>query len=190
MDEGSTTLPRFTISRNKTGSRTKVRKEKACTESEPSTMAGSALLNALVLRAPSPSLSSSSKRRSAGAFAFPNPPRFPPLRSARRVVLALAAAAPPGAGGDPEPEDDEWGPEPEGGSAATGTAVAEGPEAREVAELKAQLKDALYGTERGLRASSESRAKVLELITQLETRNPTPAPTEALTLLNGKWILA
>ncbi|XP_066342992.1 probable plastid-lipid-associated protein 2, chloroplastic [Miscanthus floridulus] len=151
-------------------------------------MAGSALLNALVLRAPSPSLSSSSKRRSAGAFAFPNPPRFPSLRSARRVVLARAAAA-PGAGGDPEPED-EWGPEPEGGSAATGTAVAEAPEAREVTELKAQLKDALYGTERGLRASSESRAKVLELITQLETRNPTPAPTEALTLLNGKWILA
>ena len=153
-------------------------------------MAGSALLNALVLRAPSPSFSSSSKRRSAGAFAFPNPPRFPPLRSARRVVLARAAAPPPGAGGDPEPEDDEWGPEPEGGSAATGTAVAEAPEAREVTELKAQLKDALYGTERGLRASSESRAKVLELITQLETRNPTPAPTEALTLLNGKWILA
>ena len=152
-------------------------------------MAGSALLNALVLRAPSPSLSSSSKRRSAGAFAFPNPPRFPPLRSARRVVLARAAAPPPGAGGDPEPED-EWVPEPEGGSAATGTAVAEAPEAREVTELKAQLKDALYGTERGLRASSESRAKVLELITQLETRNPTPAPTEALTLLNGKWILA
>jgi hypothetical protein len=106
----------------------------------------------------------------------------------RRVVLARAAAAAPG--GDPEPEDDEWGSEPEGGSAATGTAVAEAPEAREVAELKAQLKDALYGTERGLRASSESRAKVLELITQLETRNPTPAPTEALTLLDGKWILA
>ncbi|KAG0526063.1 hypothetical protein BDA96_06G112800 [Sorghum bicolor] len=159
-------------------------------------MAGSAFLNALVLRAPSPSpslsCSSSSTRRSAGAFAFPNPPRLPSLRSARRVVLARAAA--PGAGGDPEPEDDEWGPEPEGGSAVTGaTAVAEAPEApeaREVAELKAQLKDALYGTERGLRASSESRAKVLELITQLETRNPTPAPTEALTLLNGKWILA
>jgi len=156
-------------------------------------MAGSAFLNALVLRAPSPSpsLSCSSKRRSAGAFAFPNPPRLPSLRSVRRVVLARAAAAAPG--GDPEPEDDEWGPEPEGGSAATGTAVAEAPEApeaREVAELKAQLKDALYGTERGLRASSESRAKVLELITQLETRNPTPAPTEALTLLDGKWILA
>uniref|UniRef100_A0A804RIK3 Plastid lipid-associated protein/fibrillin conserved domain-containing protein n=1 Tax=Zea mays TaxID=4577 RepID=A0A804RIK3_MAIZE len=145
-------------------------------------MAGSALLNALVLRAPSPSLSSSSKRRSAGAFVSSNPPRFPSLRSERRVALPRAAA-----GGDPE---DEWVPEPEGGSAVTGTAVAEAPEAGEVAELKAQLKDALYGTERGLRASSESRAKVLELITQLETRNPTPAPTEALTLLNGKWILA
>jgi len=149
-------------------------------------MASSAFLNALVLRSPSPSLSSSSNLRSTGAFAFPKPPRFPCLRSARRLVLARAAAAPaPGDG----PED-EWGPEPEGGSAVTGAAVAEAPEAREVAELKAQLKDALYGTERGLRASSESRAKVLELITQLETRNPTPAPTEALTLLNGKWILA
>jgi hypothetical protein len=98
------------------------------------------------------------------------------------------------AGGDSE---DEWGPEPEGGSAVTaGTAVAEAPapepepEASEVAELKARLKEALYGTDRGLRASSETRAEVVELITQLEARNPTPAPTEALTLLNGKWILA
>ncbi|KAB8109749.1 hypothetical protein EE612_046174, partial [Oryza sativa] len=33
-----------------------------------------------------------------------------------------------------------------------------------------------------LRASSETRAEVVELITQLEARNPTPAPTEALTL--------
>uniref|UniRef100_A0A453KHF2 Plastid lipid-associated protein/fibrillin conserved domain-containing protein n=1 Tax=Aegilops tauschii subsp. strangulata TaxID=200361 RepID=A0A453KHF2_AEGTS len=56
--------------------------------------------------------------------------------------------------------------------------------------LKLKLKAALYGTERGLRASSETRAEVVELITQLEARNPTPAPTEALTLLNGKWILA
>jgi hypothetical protein len=64
------------------------------------------------------------------------------------------------------------------------------PAASEVAALKQKLKAALYGTERGLRASSETRAEVVELITQLEARNPTPAPTEALTLLNGKWILA
>ncbi|KAL0364070.1 UNVERIFIED_CONTAM: Light-induced protein, chloroplastic [Sesamum angustifolium] len=43
---------------------------------------------------------------------------------------------------------------------------------------------------RGLSASSEARAEIVELITQLEAKNPTPAPTEALTLLNGKWILA
>ncbi|RCV11157.1 hypothetical protein SETIT_2G164500v2 [Setaria italica] len=149
-------------------------------------MAGVASLNALALRAPSPSPAAPSPRRGtvAGALAFPTPPRFPLLRAARRV-LARAVAA----GGDSE---DEWGPEPEGGSAVTGTAVAEAsdPEASEVAELKAQLKEALYGTERGLRASSETRAEVVELITQLEARNPTPAPTEALTLLNGKWILA
>jgi hypothetical protein len=64
------------------------------------------------------------------------------------------------------------------------------PAASELAGLKQKLKAALYGTERGLRASSETRAEVVELITQLEARNPTPAPTEALTLLNGKWILA
>ncbi|CAL5080469.1 unnamed protein product [Urochloa decumbens] len=150
-------------------------------------MAGVASLNVLALRAPSPSPAAPSLRRGAGAaaLAFPTPPRFPSLRSGARRVLARAVAP----GGDPE---DEWGPEPEGGSAVTGTAVEEAPapEWSEVAELKARLKEALYGTERGLRASSETRAEVVELITQLEARNPTPAPTDALTLLNGKWILA
>ena len=63
-------------------------------------------------------------------------------------------------------------------------------EGEDVEDLKQQLIDSLYGTQRGLRASSDTRAEVVELITQLEARNPTPAPTEALTLLNGKWILA
>ncbi|KAJ1291448.1 hypothetical protein BS78_02G316000 [Paspalum vaginatum] len=149
-------------------------------------MAGAASLNALALRAPSPSPGAPSQRCTAvaAALAFPTPPRFPSLRAARRAPARAAAAA---AGGGPE---DEWGAEPEGGSVVTGAAVAEAPEASEVAELKARLKEALYGTERGLRASSETRAEVVELITQLEARNPTPAPTEALTLLNGKWILA
>jgi hypothetical protein len=57
-------------------------------------------------------------------------------------------------------------------------------------DLKQQLIDSLYGTQRGLRASSDTRAEIVELITQLEAKNPTPAPTEALTLLDGKWILA
>lgn len=47
-----------------------------------------------------------------------------------------------------------------------------------------------YGTDRGLKATSETRAEIVELITQLEARNPTPASNDALTLLNGKWILA
>ncbi|RLM57753.1 putative plastid-lipid-associated protein 2, chloroplastic [Panicum miliaceum] len=148
-------------------------------------MAGVASLNALTLRASSPSPAAPSPRGGSGAaLAFPTPPRFWSLRAARRVRARAVAAS-----GDPE---DEWGPEPEGGSAVTGAAVAEAPapEASEVAELKARLKEALDSTERGLLASSETRAEVVELITQLEARNPTPAPTEALTLLNGKWILA
>ncbi|KAL3655976.1 prolyl aminopeptidase [Castilleja foliolosa] len=36
----------------------------------------------------------------------------------------------------------------------------------------------------------QEKAEIVELITQLEANNPTPAPTEALPLLNGKWILA
>ncbi|KAJ6999356.1 plastid-lipid-associated protein [Populus alba x Populus x berolinensis] len=63
-------------------------------------------------------------------------------------------------------------------------------ELAEVGRLKGQLVDTFYGTDRGLNATSETRAEVVELITQLEARNPNPAPTEALTLLNGKWILA
>ncbi|KAF4380095.1 hypothetical protein F8388_018219 [Cannabis sativa] len=41
----------------------------------------------------------------------------------------------------------------------------------------------------GLKASSETRAKIVELIIQLEAQNLTPASTEALPLLNRKWIL-
>ncbi|XP_078438761.1 putative plastid-lipid-associated protein 2, chloroplastic [Wolffia australiana] len=87
-------------------------------------------------------------------------------------------------------DDDEWGKDAPDG---TPVAVAEPPvpsESRTVGLLKGQLKDLLYGTERGLRASSETRADIVELITQLEAQNPTPAPTEALSLLNGKWVLA
>ncbi|XVF26114.1 hypothetical protein REPUB_Repub13aG0272000 [Reevesia pubescens] len=60
----------------------------------------------------------------------------------------------------------------------------------EIESLKKALVDSFYGTDRGLKASSETRAEIVELITQLEAKNPTPAPTEALPLLNGKWILA
>ncbi|XP_074557177.1 putative plastid-lipid-associated protein 2, chloroplastic [Curcuma longa] len=85
-------------------------------------------------------------------------------------------------------DDDEWGKE--------AGATVEDPPAEvlavvsEVDKLKQKLKDLLYGTDRGLKASSETRAEIVELITQLEAQNPTPAPTDALALLNGKWILA
>ncbi|KAF8669840.1 hypothetical protein HU200_051014 [Digitaria exilis] len=146
----------------------------------------------LALRAPSPSPAAPYPCGVAGAgaaLAFREPPSFPSLHAAARrrgVVLARAAVA----GGDTE---DEWGPPEPAVTGAAAVAEAEAPaspEASEVAGLKARLKEALYGTERGLRASSETRAEIVELITQLEARNPTPAPTEALTLLNGKWILA
>ena len=92
--------------------------------------------------------------------------------------------------------DDEWGAEkdePYGDRPAV--AVAEEEEEKplepsEIYKLKKALVDSFDGTNRGLQASSETRADIVELITQLEAKNPTPAPTEALSLLNGKWILA
>ncbi|XP_019171703.1 PREDICTED: light-induced protein, chloroplastic-like [Ipomoea nil] len=90
--------------------------------------------------------------------------------------------------------DDEWGEEKKEplSAAPAGVAVVEDEPAAltETDVLKKQLVDSFYGTNRGLSASSETRAEVVELITQLEAKNPTPAPTEALTLLNGKWVLA
>lgn len=93
-------------------------------------------------------------------------------------------------------DDDEWGPDREGPAViaeGSGVAVAEKEEPaepEEIASLKKALVDSFYGTDRGLKASSETRAEIVELITQLEAKNPNPAPTEALSLLNGKWILA
>nr|DAD19671.1 TPA_asm: hypothetical protein HUJ06_021134 [Nelumbo nucifera] len=54
------------------------------------------------------------------------------------------------------------------------TAVAnktEEPSGSKIYNLKKTLIDSLYGTDRGLRASSETRAKIVELITQLEAKN-------------------
>lgn len=58
-----------------------------------------------------------------------------------------------------------------------------------VSEIKAALLDSLYGTERGLSARSEVRAEINELISQLEAKNPTPSPAEALDQLTGSWKL-
>lgn len=90
--------------------------------------------------------------------------------------------------------DDEWGPDAaeRGSSVSVAEKVAE--EAIESVEeterLKRLLADSLNGTDRGLSASTETRGEIGELITQLESKNPTPNPNEALFLLNGKWILA
>ena len=91
-------------------------------------------------------------------------------------------------------DDDEGGPAKEEGpvTESPGVAVAEEKpkEVVEIESLKKALVDSFNGTDRGLKATSETRAEIVELITQLEAKNPTPAPTEALPLLNGKWILA
>jgi hypothetical protein len=50
---------------------------------------------------------------------------------------------------------------------------------RRTARAQAQLLDSLFGTERGLAASSEVRAEINELITQLEGCNPTPSLDQA-----------
>ncbi|KAK9908266.1 hypothetical protein WJX75_005120 [Coccomyxa subellipsoidea] len=62
-------------------------------------------------------------------------------------------------------------------------------EGADVPELKAQLLDSLFGTQRGLSASSEVRAEINELITQLEAKNPNPSLTEAEKVLDGQWKL-
>lgn len=58
-----------------------------------------------------------------------------------------------------------------------------------VGSLKSTLLDALFGTERGLTAKGETKAKINEVITQLEAQNPTPSPTGAVELLTGSWKL-
>lgn len=121
---------------------------------------------------------------------FSGTPIRNPRNSAARPAVRVRATT----------DDDEWGSEKEEkqGDYGEGSSVAvaeeekeeKAVEATEIERLKKALVDSFYGTDRGLKATSETRAEIVELITQLEARNPTPAPTEALTLLNGKWILA
>jgi len=56
-------------------------------------------------------------------------------------------------------------------------------------ELKRCLVDSVFGTGLGFSASGEERAEIMELVTRLEAVNPTRAPTDALELLDGNWIL-
>lgn len=55
--------------------------------------------------------------------------------------------------------------------------------------LKRCLVDTVYGSELGFRASGEVRAEVLELVNQLEAKNPTPEPVHNPGLLDGNWVL-
>ncbi|MCL7043893.1 hypothetical protein MKW94_023280 [Papaver nudicaule] len=85
-----------------------------------------------------------------------------------------------------ENDDEPIDPKPVGEVFSTGIATAVAEEPKEITILKKDLVDLLYGTDRGLRVSSETSAGILGLITQLEAKNQ---PTDDLTLLNGKWIL-
>nr|AFK48303.1 unknown [Medicago truncatula] len=96
----------------------------------------------------------------------------------RRVVYVRATAN--------DDDDDEWGSEPSADVAVAEVIVPES----ETEKLKKDLVGSFYGTARGLKAASETRAEIFELISQLEAKNPTPASTDALSLLDGKWILA
>lgn len=54
---------------------------------------------------------------------------------------------------------------------------------------KAKLLEAIAGINRGLLASDRDKVRVLSAIEQLEDRNPTAKPIEALDLLEGDWRL-
>lgn len=54
---------------------------------------------------------------------------------------------------------------------------------------KAALLGAIAGKNRGILADDAQRRSILATIAQLEDRNPTPKPIEALNLLDGDWRL-
>jgi hypothetical protein len=87
-------------------------------------------------------------------------------------------AEPPAPADPPSPGiDDEWEEEQPAPAEESGPQTDEAAERRE--ELKRCLVDTVYGSELGFRASTEVRGELVELVTQLEAANPTPAPIEA-----------
>jgi PAP_fibrillin len=54
---------------------------------------------------------------------------------------------------------------------------------------KSALLEAIAGKNRGLLATDVERRAILAAIAQLEERNPTPKPLEAIDKLNGNWRL-
>lgn len=102
--------------------------------------------------------------------------RAGPAKQAARGARMVAAAA------AAEPDFVPEAPKFSSGSAMAASDMA-------IEDIKMALLDSLYGTERGLKASSEVRAEINELLAQLEAKNPTPSPTEALEKLDGNWKL-
>ncbi|CAK9187299.1 unnamed protein product [Ilex paraguariensis] len=89
---------------------------------------------------------------------------------------------------DPPKDEDEWGGVGvESGNGSAGVEVSGADD--KLWELKKALVDTVYDNDFGFRASLEVRAEALELVTQLEAANPTPAPTEAVEVLDGNWVL-
>lgn len=54
---------------------------------------------------------------------------------------------------------------------------------------KSALLEAIAGKSRGLLATDSERQAILAAVAQLEERNPTPKPLEAIDKLNGNWRL-
>ena len=54
---------------------------------------------------------------------------------------------------------------------------------------KAELLEAIAGTNRGLLATETDKVAILAAVSRLEDRNPTPRPLEATDLLEGNWRL-
>lgn len=93
--------------------------------------------------------------------------------------------------GDDE-ANDEWGGvgvKDDGFGNGTPAAGDDVGESEKLRDLKRAFVDTVYGTDFGFRASTEVRAEAIELISQLEAANPTPAPTETPELLDGNWVL-
>ncbi|KAG5524243.1 hypothetical protein RHGRI_031049 [Rhododendron griersonianum] len=97
---------------------------------------------------------------------------------------------------DPPKDEDEWGGVGSGGAdgyvlSGNGSALASAVEGEDdkLVGLKRCLADTVYGTDLGFGASPEVRAEVSELVNQLEAANPTPAPMEAVEVLDGNWVL-
>ncbi|XP_009398685.2 probable plastid-lipid-associated protein 2, chloroplastic [Musa acuminata AAA Group] len=147
-------------------------------------MAAVASWKPMALKAPPAAVATAVPRRNLVPTALIHM-KVPILRSTGRHLLSRAPILTRAVVDDDE-QGEEGGEEPLGGLAVTELLVA----ASEVSDLKKKLMDLVYGTDWGLKTSSETRAEIVELIGQIEAKNPTPAPTDALTLLDGKWILA